>query len=309
MGFFNEIVSETRRGAVSKTAPAAAPQETAPSPAPSAVPAPPAQEAHETAQGRAPEPAAAPPEIHPAAPSPAPGAAEDIPQPAPEAGAAEPKTEAPDTPAIDLTADAGAAGEAERRRAHEAAEARRRAEFDARQAEKQAARQKQLDRIAAMSDEDAAAAAVKRVGEDTEKLTRRNMKEAVCAHVQARCGEDTAFARRTMLPEKSMINCFQYIYRKAQEFAEQEMKDNGVKRAGAYGCDVPDGLCFQWAEDYFNADGVKEDHKDDEKFAPKPYAPSARRKAPDKAAKKSAGKAKPKAKAPAADSMGQISLM
>ncbi len=163
-----------------------------------------------------------------------------------------------------------------------------------------------------MSAEEITNDAVKRVGADTEKLTRRNMKEAVCEHIQALCRKDSTFARRTMLPEKSMINCFQYIYRMAREYAEQEMKDNGIARTGTYGCDVPNGLCFQWAEDYFNADDVKEDHKDDEKFVPKPYIPATRKKAQGKTDKKPSGTAKSRAgKASAApgDSMEQISLM
>ena len=81
--------------------------------------------------------------------------------------------------------------------------------------------------------------------------------------LQAKCHEDTAFATLVMDPAKSMVNCFQYINRKAQEYAEQEMKDNGIQRTGVYGLDVPDGLCFQWAEDYFNDPDAKEDHQND----------------------------------------------
>ena len=214
---------------------------------------------------------------------------------------------ASEPPTIDLTPEADAEDEARRKQAHEAAEAKRKAEFDARQAAKQAARQEQLDKLAAMSDGDAAMAAVKRIGADTERLTRRNMKEAVCEHIQAKCREDAAFARLAMHPAKSMINCFQYINRKAREFAEQEMKDNGIERTGVYGCDVPDGLCFQWAEDYFNDPDVKEDHQNEEKFVPKPYVPAARKKNQGKAA----GKKNPAAKKPkgAAASPEQISLI
>ena len=78
------------------------------------------------------------------------------------------------------------------------------------------------------------------------------------------------------------------------------MKDLGIERADTYGCDVPDGLCFQWAEDYFNDPDAKEDKKGDEKFVPKPYIPN--RKASKAApAKKKHEKKKPasgNAKAP-----------
>lgn len=135
------------------------------------------------------------------------------------------------------------------------------------------------------------------------------MKEAVAEHISARCREDAAFAMLVMDPDKSMVNCFQYINRMAQEYAEQEMKDNGIERTSVYGLDVPDGLCYQWAEDYFNDPNAKEDHKDDETFTPKPFVPAPRKKAQGKAGKKPSDAAKPKAEKPAGTGMEQISLM
>jgi len=151
----------------------------------------------------------------------------------------------PGPPAIDLTPGAQAEGDAARRKAYEAAVAKRKAEWDARQAEKKTARQAALDRIAKMNSAELLAAATDRVAADTERLTRRNMKEAVAEHIQAKCREDAAFARLVRDPAKSMINCFKYINRQAQAYAEQEMKDQGIQRTGVYGLDVPDGLCFQ----------------------------------------------------------------
>ena len=89
------------------------------------------------------------------------------------------------------------------RQAHEEAEAKRKAEWEAKQAEKKAARQEQLDRIKAMNGADLLAASVDRVASDTEKLTRRNMKEAVAEHIQAKCREDAAFALLVMDPDKN----------------------------------------------------------------------------------------------------------
>ena len=241
-------------------------------------------------------------------PAPPPAAQEDPPAPAPEAVVPapasapaeakqepapppEPPTKAP-APELKLDAAGDAAQPQDddaKRKAHEAAEAKRKAEWDAK----------------------LLAESVKRVAADTEKLTRRNMKEAVAEHIQARCREDAAFAMLVMDPMKSMVNCFQYINRQAQAYAEQEMKDNGVQRTGVYGLDVPDGLCYQWAEDYFKDENAEEDHKNDEKFVPKPYVPAAanRKKAQDKAAKKPAPAEKPKAEKPADTGMEQISLM
>lgn len=71
------------------------------------------------------------------------------------------------------------ADEEKRRAEHEAAEAKRKAEWEAKQAEKKKALQEQMDRLAAMSDDEVVAASMQRVSGDVEKLTRRNMKECV----------------------------------------------------------------------------------------------------------------------------------
>ena len=105
-----------------------------------------------------------------------------------------------------------------------------------------------------------------------------------------------------------MIRCFRYISRQAQKYAEQEMKDNGIERTGVYGLDVPDGLCFQWAEDYFRDENAEEDHKNDEKFIPKPYVSTNRKAAKSKTDKKSSPAAKPKAEKPKDPGMEQLTL-
>lgn len=209
--------------------------------------------------------------------------------------------------------DKKAADEAAKRKAHEEAEAKRKAEFDARQAAKKAAEREQLDRLEAMSDDEALAASMKRVSADTEKLTRRNMKECVAEHIQTMCIEDPAFARKVMHPRKSMVHCFWYINRKAREFVGQEMKDNDAKpENGVYGSDVPDDLCYQWAVDYFNDPDAEEDHKDDEKFVPKPYygggASKSKGKPKDKAKKEQPKKDTPKP-APKDSANEQMSLL
>ena len=108
------------------------------------------------------------------------------------------------------------ASEDEKKKAHEAAEAKRKADWEARQKLKKADEQAQLDRLAAMSDDEVMAASMKRISTDTEKLTRRSMKECVAEYIQTMCIEDPAFARKAMHPRKSMIRCFQYINRKKE---------------------------------------------------------------------------------------------
>ena len=164
------------------------------------------------------------------------------------------------------------AEEDRKRQEHEQAEAKRKAEWEAKQRAKEEAEQAAWENAVAMSDDEVMAASMKRVGDDSERLTRRNMKQCVTEYIQTLCLEDVAFARNVMHPRKNMVNCFRYINRKALEFAKQEMEDNDVKpSAEGYATDVPDGLCYQWAEEYFKDLNAKEDRGQEEKFVPKPY--------------------------------------
>ena len=188
------------------------------------------------------------------------------------------------------------ADEDAKRNAHEEAEAKRKAEFEARQAQKKAEEQKKLDELAAMSDDELMAASMKRVSVDTEKLTRRNMKECVAEYIQTMCIEDPEFARKVMHPRKSMVRCFQYINQKAYDYIQDELKASGIQpgpgRQG-YGCDIPDDLCYQWAVDYFNDPNAKIDHEDEEKFVPKTYTGGKTAKSKSDAKAKSAKKKEP----------------
>lgn len=194
------------------------------------------------------------------------------------------------------------AEEDRKRQEHEQAEAKRKAEWEAeweaRQRAKEEAEQAAWENAVAMSDDEVMAASMKRVGDDSERLTRRNMKQCVTEYIQTLCLEDVAFARNVMHPRKNMVNCFRYIKRRAFEFAKQEMEDNDVKpSAEGYGTDVPDGLCYQWAEDYFKDMNAKEDRGQEEKFVPKPYyggRSSTTKKAEKKKAEKPAAKAEEK---------------
>lgn len=191
------------------------------------------------------------------------------------------------------------AEEETRRAEHEAAEAQRKAEWNAAQEAKKASEQKQLDRLKAMSDDEIMEASVKRVSRDTERLTRRNMKECVSEYIQTLCFSDPDFARLTMQPHKTMIHCFYYINRKAMEFVQQEMKDNGIKPEGpygAYGSDIPDDMCYQWAEEYFRDPNAEEDKEKEEKFVPKSYI--GKTNTPKTKSKKAAEKKVPEKKEP-----------
>jgi hypothetical protein len=244
-------------------------------------------------------------------------------------------TEESESPALDAEADAetdaeadtetdtkadakNQAAEDQKRREHEEAEAKRKAEWETKKKAREEAEQAAWENAVAMSDDEVMAASMKRVGEDAERLTRRNMKACVAEHIQTWCLDDSAFARQAMHPRKNMINCFRYINRKARTFIEQEMKDNDEKPLtnGVYGGDVPDDLCYQWAEEYFMDLDAEEDKEKDEKFVPKPYtgASSRGKKKPEKKKpepKKTAPPAKPAETGSEQQSLfaGQISFL
>ena len=200
-------------------------------------------------------------------------------------------------------------------------EAERKAAFEARQAAKKKSYDEQLARAENMTDEEVVEAAVVRAGEDTEKITRKNMKDCVAEHIQTLCLSDPAFARLTMHPRKKMVHCFQYITRKAWEYIQDELKADGIQPgqgAAGYGAAVPEGLCYQWAEDYFRDPTAKEDEEEEETFTPKPYPgkPASKAKAKKPAEKKKTEKKPPEKKVeekkPANDdqlSFGQMALM
>ena len=113
--------------------------------------------------------------------------------------------------------------EDKKRAEHEAAEANRKEEWKAKQQAKRIAEQEQLNHLRAMNNDEVTTASLRRVSADTERLTRRNMKECVSEHIQTLCLDSPDFARLVMHPKKNMIHCFRYIYRKAKAFIEQDM--------------------------------------------------------------------------------------
>ena len=163
--------------------------------------------------------------------------------------------------------------EEQKRKEHEEAEAKRKAEWEAKKQAKEEEILFAWENATALDDEALAAASSKRVGDDSERLTRRNMKQCVTEMIQIFCHEDLDLARQVMHPRKNMVNCFRYITRKAKEFVLQEMKDNDIKpSAEGFGSDVPDDLCYQWAKEYFfDMEAPEDKDPNEEQFVPKPY--------------------------------------
>ena len=246
---------------------------------------------------------------------------ETEPVPAPQSA---PERDVKDQTTAQAAAAKSTADEDAKRKAHEEAEAKRKAEWEAAQKKKKADELLQLAKLDAMSDEEVLTASTQRVSTDTEKLTRRNMMECVMEHIQTMCLDDPTFARKVMHPRKNMIRCYQYINRKAWEYVQDEMKAKGItpgRDTPSYASAIPEGVCYQWAVDYFNDPDAKEDHEEEEKFVPKPYPGTtitAAKKSKDKGKTASKGKAEKgsasKEARPAApkpkdkDDGGQISL-
>lgn len=200
--------------------------------------------------------------------------------------------------------------EEEKRKAHEESEAKRKAEWEEKKKAREEKEIMEWEAAVNMNDGKLIEASVKRLGDDAERITRRNMKQCVTEYVQMRCCEDMNFARQVMHPRKSMIQCFRYINRQALEFVKQEMKDNDIKPSNeGYGCDIPDDMCYKWAVDYFFDMEAPEDKKEgEEEFVPKPYTSSTARKA-SKAKTEKKKKEEPAAKAvPPEPANAQLSL-
>lgn len=214
-----------------------------------------------------------------------------------------------DTENKPAAAESAEDSEAKKRKAHEEAEAKRKAEWEARKKAKEEEELFAWEKAVSLDDGTLITASMKRVGDDAERLTRRNMKQCVTEFVQTLCLEDLDFARQTLHPRKTMIRCFRYINRKAKEFIEQEMKDNDEKPVnGVYGSDVPDDLCYQWAKEYFMDMDAPEDKTDEEKFVPKPYSGKPAPKSKKKTEKKKPEPKKTEAPKPAEATANQLNL-
>lgn len=226
----------------------------------------------------------------------------------------EPITASPTTAAVTSTtaqtASAPEQTEDEKRRAHEEAEAKRKAEWEA----KKKARDEEIliawEEALDVTAEQLTEKSLKRIGDMTERLTRRNMKECVKEHLQMLCYENEKLSRNALHPKKSMINCFKYINRKALEYLKQFQEESGEKPIdNVIGGDVPDDLCYQWAEEYFMDLNAEEDKTEEDKdFVPKPYHSTTTRSTKKKEPKKKPAPKKAETAKKEEDNQIQITL-
>lgn len=200
--------------------------------------------------------------------------------------------------------------EAEKKKAFEEEEAKRKAEFDAKKAKRDEEIQIEWEINTMMTTEDLIEAAKNNIKTSVERITQRNMKESVAAYIIELSQKSENLSRNILHPQKSITNCYKYINRKARGYLEEQMKLTGEKpdKNGVIGIDIPDNLCYQWAEEYYSSTNIDEDHEDEEKFEPKTYRPSYT----PKTAKKTAPKKKevpPPKEEPKAEEPAQLSIL
>jgi hypothetical protein len=159
-------------------------------------------------------------------------------------------------------------GSSSQKAEHERAEAERLAAWEARQTKKVEAEGAELEKMFDLSDEDAVSASVEKLSAGLAPLIQRNMKICVTDHLQSQA--DAGFIRQALHPRKNLSNCFRYIQRLAMEYLREEAANNG-EDGGMVSGDVPDGLCYQWAADYFCDPDAEEDKDKDDEFAARPY--------------------------------------
>lgn len=200
--------------------------------------------------------------------------------------------------------------EEEKKREHDEAEAKRKAEWEAKKKAREDEIMLQWENAVNMPQDQLIDSSVKRLGDMTEWLTRRNMKLCVTEHLQMLCYENPDLACKVFHPRKSMMNCFKYINRKALEYLKQFQEESGEKPInGVIGGDVPDDLCYQWAVEYFNDMNAEEDKtKDDEEFVPRAYRSTTPTRTKKKETKKKEPPKKVEAAPKPADAVNQMQL-
>lgn len=200
--------------------------------------------------------------------------------------------------------------EAQKKAAFEAEETKRKAEFDAKKAQKDEEIQIEWEMNTMMSLEELLAAAKNNIATGVERITRRNMKESVAAYIIELSQKSEDLSRNILHPKKSIVNCYRYINRKALGYLEEQMKLTGETpdRNGVIGIDIPDDICYMWAEEYYSSTDIPEDHEDEEKFEPRIYRPTTT----TKTTKKTSPKKKetpPPPPAPKVEEPAQMSML
>lgn len=91
------------------------------------------------------------------------------------------------------------------------------------------------------------------------------MTEQVQAYLDKHASEDAVFAEKMRNPRKSIKNCIKFIAQKAQEYMEKHKEEYEMDRG--FGGDIPDEICFGWANHYYDESGLEIDMTEEERKA------------------------------------------
>lgn len=111
--------------------------------------------------------------------------------------------------------------------------------------------------------------AKKKLEKELKKAKDKSFAEPVIEYLIKRCREDEGISQDVIQEHKTWKKCYEYIYSKAEKYAQK----------GAKSCAVRYDIVYEWAEDYYR----KDDKAEEERKAKK--AEEARRKAEERAAK------------------------
>lgn len=91
------------------------------------------------------------------------------------------------------------------------------------------------------------------------------MTEQVQAYLDKHASEDAAFAEKMRNPRKTIQNCIKFIAQQAQKYMEKHKEEYEMERG--LGGDIPDEICFGWANHYYDESGLEIDMTEEERKA------------------------------------------
>lgn len=98
--------------------------------------------------------------------------------------------------------------------------------------------------------------------------------EALANNLTIQIQYNPGLIRRMLREEKTMEHCMDFVMSKARALAKEESKKTGNR---SIGINIDDTTVYQWATQYFFADGLDEDKDKDFR---KPYKPPVKTSAP-----------------------------
>lgn len=88
------------------------------------------------------------------------------------------------------------------------------------------------------------------------------MTEQVQAYLEQHASEDEVFAYKMRNPKKSIKNCIKFIAQKAMAYMEKHKEEYEMENG--YGGDVPDEICYGWANHYYDENDLEVDMTEEE---------------------------------------------